>query len=86
MTAARPDTAPARQALLRVLAEILPDVATDEVTDEMTLDDLGADSVDRVEIITALVHLLDRTDPISSFADLPDIGSLLRRVTDGSTP
>ncbi|MFE1950789.1 MULTISPECIES: acyl carrier protein [Streptomyces] len=60
-----------------VVTEILPGVDRDLIGGSRHLKDLGADSVDRVEIIAAL---LDRTGvdaPMSAFSDLPDIDSLV---------
>ncbi|MFF6918557.1 phosphopantetheine-binding protein [Streptomyces sp. NPDC012466] len=60
-----------------VVTEILPGVDPELIGGTRHLKDLGADSVDRVEIIAAL---LDRTGvdrPMSDFSDLPHIDSLI---------
>lgn len=69
-----------RGALLEVIAEILPHVPASEVLDHRTLDDLGADSVDRVEIVTAVVDRLGDPRPLTEFADVPRIGELIARL------
>jgi polyketide biosynthesis acyl carrier protein len=76
--------APVRSALLAVLAEILPGLSPAEVTDDKTLGELGADSVDRVEIVTGLVHRLGQDRSIAALADEPDIGRLIARLSEGS--
>jgi polyketide biosynthesis acyl carrier protein len=70
MTAVRP-------AVLAVITEILPDVPPEQITDDRSLADLGADSVERVEIITTLVERLNRDDPLARFAAIADIGALV---------
>jgi polyketide biosynthesis acyl carrier protein len=63
--------------VVEVVTEILPGVDPRLIGGKRHLKDLGADSVDRVEIIAAL---LDRTRvdaPMSDFSDLPDIDSLI---------
>lgn len=67
-----------RQVLLDVIAEILPDLNPQEVTDDRSLRDLGADSVDRVEIIALLTDQLGLSVPLSAFAAVPDIGALIK--------
>ncbi|MFI0982616.1 acyl carrier protein [Streptomyces sp. NPDC021093] len=71
------DEATVRAALLDVVAEILPDVPAAEVRDDRNLKDLGADSVDRVEILITLTRRLGSGEDISRVAAVPDIGSLI---------
>jgi len=78
-------TADVEQTVRAVIAEILPDLPAGEVSAEKSLRDLGADSVDRVEIISLLVHRLGRTDPISAFAAIPDIGALIAFLSESGT-
>ncbi|MEU0677009.1 phosphopantetheine-binding protein [Streptomyces sp. NPDC006172] len=75
------DPATVRAVLLEVIAEILPDVPAQEVLDERSLADLGADSVDRVEIITTLTHRLGSRERVSRFADIRDIGALVAHLS-----
>ncbi|WP_433498359.1 acyl carrier protein [Sphaerimonospora sp. CA-214678] len=64
-------------ALVReVVGTILPGVPPDEIRGNRHLKELGADSVDRVEIIAALIDRLGLAEPMSRFADLPDIDAL----------
>ncbi|MEU1056499.1 phosphopantetheine-binding protein [Streptomyces sp. NPDC005876] len=72
------------QTVRAVIGEILPDLPAADVTLDKNLRDLGADSVDRVEIISLLVHRLASKEPISSFADIPHIGALIDHLSKGS--
>lgn len=60
-----------------VIAVILPSVAVDEIAGNKHLRDLGADSVDRVEIILMLIDRLHLNEPMSGFSQLPDIDGLV---------
>ncbi len=60
-----------------VLGTILPGVPRDEISADKHLKDLGADSVDRVEIIMLLVDRLRLDEPMSSFSELPDLRALV---------
>jgi polyketide biosynthesis acyl carrier protein len=59
------------------VVEILPAVDRAAVRPELHLKDLGADSVDRVEIIVTVLEELGIGEPLSSFADLPDIEAMV---------
>ncbi len=72
------------QVLHAVLAEILPDLAVEEITPDKDLAGLGADSVDRVEILSLVAHRLARPEPISNFAHIPNIGALIEHLSEGS--
>ena len=60
-----------------VLAVILPSVPADAITGEKHLKDLGADSVDRVEIILMLLDRLQIDEPMSTFSQVPNIDGLI---------
>lgn len=62
--------------------EILPDVSAEDIRPDRHLRDLGADSVDRVEIIGAVLDRLSLDEPLSSFSDLPDIESMVALIED----
>jgi polyketide biosynthesis acyl carrier protein len=64
-------------AVVEAIAEVLPNLAAHEVTADRSLQELGADSIDRIEIIQSLRDRLDVQHSLSSFADLPDIGALV---------
>ena len=71
-----------REVVTSTVREILPDVAADEIRPDRHLKDLGADSVDRVEIIGAVLDRLSLDEPLSSFSDLPDIGAMVDLLED----
>ncbi|WP_059006298.1 phosphopantetheine-binding protein [Streptomyces specialis] len=56
---------------------ILPTVPAASVTGDKHLKELGADSVDRVEIILTLIERLGIAEPMARFAELPDIDALV---------
>ncbi len=60
-----------------VIAAILPSVPADAIAGDQHLRDLGADSVDRVEIILMLLQRLHLDEPMSSFGLLPNIDALV---------
>ncbi|GGP51543.1 phosphopantetheine-binding protein [Saccharothrix coeruleofusca] len=79
MTAPRPPRggrAEVERAILAAVAEIVPGVARADITADKHLRDLGADSVDRVEIILSVLDRLGVREPLASFSDLPNIGAL----------
>lgn len=73
--------APSREDVARIVTaavtEILPTVPAAEVRGRRHLRDLGADSVDRVEIIVTVLERLGVDEPLSSFSDLPDIEAMV---------
>ena len=70
-----------REAIERVVREviavILPSVSADEIAGNKHLRDLGADSVDRVEIILMILDRLHLDEPMSSFSRVPDVDGLV---------
>lgn len=73
--------APSRSDLLAVVfesvREILPTVEPDQLRPDVHLRDLGADSVDRVEIITTVLDRLGVDEPLASFTDLTNIDDMV---------
>ena len=67
-----------------VIAVILPSVASDAIAGNKHLRDLGADSVDRVEIILMLLDRLHIDEPMSSFSQVPDIDGLVALLHERS--
>jgi polyketide biosynthesis acyl carrier protein len=60
-----------------VITSVLPSVPADAIVGHKHLRDLGADSVDRVEIIMMLIERLHLDEPMTSFGRLPDIDALI---------
>ncbi|CAM5282994.1 MULTISPECIES: acyl carrier protein [Streptomyces] len=69
------------QALREAIGVVLPTVRPGLVTGDKHLRDLGADSVDRIEIILEVTTRLGVRDPMSSFSDIPDIDALVDRLS-----
>lgn len=59
-----------------VIAIVLPSVPAGAIEGHKHLRDLGADSVDRVEIILMLLDRLHLDEPMSSFGPLANIDAL----------
>jgi polyketide biosynthesis acyl carrier protein len=59
------------------VATILPGIAPTAITGDRHLKDLGADSVDRVEIILTILQRLRVDEPMASFAGLRNIDALV---------
>ena len=65
------------QVVRDVIITILPAVPPEAIVGNKHLRDLGADSVDRVEIILMLLDRLHLDEPMSGFSSLPDIDALV---------
>jgi polyketide biosynthesis acyl carrier protein len=65
------------RAVRDAITTILPGLPEDQITGDKHLKDLGADSVDRVEIIMALIDRLRLAEPMSRFSAVPDIDALV---------
>jgi len=61
------------------ITQILPKA---EIRGDVHLRDLGADSVDRVEIILAILDRLALPLPLSDFSDIPTIDALVDFLTE----
>jgi polyketide biosynthesis acyl carrier protein len=57
--------------------EVLPDLAPGQVTPERSLSELGANSVDRMEVVSLSLQSLGLDIPLMSFAGVSDIGGLV---------
>jgi polyketide biosynthesis acyl carrier protein len=67
------------------IVEVLPTVDPAQVTGGKHLRDLGADSIDRVEIITMVLNRLGLDEPLSSFVELPDINAMVELLYERCT-
>lgn len=77
MTAVPPSGRPdAILAVREVIHAMLPSVNPDDIREDQHLKDLGADSVDRIEIVTMLMHRFGVDEPMSAFSGIPCIGAL----------
>ena len=60
-----------------VITSILPAISVSDIQGDRHIKDLGADSVDRVEIILSILDRLDLDEPMASFSSLPNIDALV---------
>jgi polyketide biosynthesis acyl carrier protein len=60
-----------------VIIEVLPDVDSDLIAIEKQLKDLGANSIDRMEIVTMSMQALEIKIPLMSFAGVNNIEGLV---------
>jgi polyketide biosynthesis acyl carrier protein len=72
------DQAATAELLRAVVGRIVPGA---ELAPGKHLRDIGADSVDRVEIIVEVLDRLGLDTPLSAFSDLPDIAALIDLLT-----
>ena len=66
-----------------VVSDILPEVT--DIPGHKHLKDLGADSVDRVEIILALMDHFGVDAPMSDFSAIPDVDHLVAFLAERGT-
>jgi polyketide biosynthesis acyl carrier protein len=64
-------------AVFESVREILPTVDPARLSPDVHLRDLGADSVDRVEIIMTVLDRLGVDEPLASFTDLTNIDGMV---------
>lgn len=69
-----------REQVYDVLLEIMPALGRAGIDEGRHLKHLGADSVDRVEIIMTLIERFGLRVGMSVFSDTPDVGALIRTV------
>jgi polyketide biosynthesis acyl carrier protein len=60
-----------------VIGVVLPSLPPEAIVGHKHLKELGADSVDRVEIILMLIDRLGIDEPMTSFAAVPNIDGLV---------
>lgn len=59
------------------IAEVLGDVPIDQITADKSMVELGANSVDRLEVTTLSMAALGLQIPLMSFANVQNIGGLV---------
>ena len=64
-------------AVRETITTVLPSIRAEEIMAGQHLKDLGADSVDRVEIIMLLLERLRLKEPMASFGQIPTIDALV---------
>ncbi|KFG74627.1 acyl carrier protein [Streptomyces mutabilis] len=65
------------QTLKEVFVDVVPEVEIDRITLQDSMRDLGANSIDRAEIITETMEQLDIALPMVSFAEARNIGDIV---------
>jgi polyketide biosynthesis acyl carrier protein len=65
-----------------VISEILPDVKPEQISIEQNLRDLGANSIDRMEVVTMSMENLGVKLPLMSFAQVSNIQGLVDVLTE----
>lgn len=61
----------------QVILSILPSLTEADIRGDLHTRELGADSVDRVEIVVTILHELGLNLPLADFAPLKDINALV---------
>lgn len=65
-----------------VIIEVLPDVKPEMITIEKALKDLGANSIDRMEVVTMSMEELGLKLPLMSFAQINNIEGLVNVLSE----
>lgn len=66
-----------RALLYAVIKENLPGLDGEGLDELRSLKELGADSIDRIEIISSVLHRLGLSVSISTFNDTPDLRTMI---------
>lgn len=66
-----------KEDLYKIILSILPSLKIEDIDDSLHLKELGADSVDRVEIIMGVLDHFSLREPMSSFSEIPNIRALI---------
>lgn len=69
-----------------IVVEILPDLNPENVTIEKSLKELGANSIDRMEVVTMSMEALGLKLPLMSFATVSNIEDLVDVLVDNYRP
>ncbi len=69
----------------KVIMEILFDVEPDKISIDKNLKELGANSIDRMEVVTTSMEKLGLKLPLMSFAQVSDIEGLVDVLTENYT-
>lgn len=70
------------QVVNKVIMEVLPDLDQDAVRIEKSLKELGANSIDRMEVVTRSMEELGIVVPLMSFAQVSNIQGLVDVLTE----
>jgi len=73
-----------RETIKELIGKNIKGVDVSTITNEHTLEDLGADSLDSVEIVLAIEHEFDIEIEDDEFDELQNFGKLVEYVEDMS--
>jgi polyketide biosynthesis acyl carrier protein len=65
-----------------VIMEVLPSVKSEQISIEKNLKELGANSIDRMEVVTMSMEELGLKIPLMSFAQVSNIEGLVDVLTE----
>jgi polyketide biosynthesis acyl carrier protein len=65
------------QTVKKVTLEVLPFLAPEHVTMQKNLKDLGANSIDRMEVVTRSLEMLELNIPLVEFGKVKDLRGLV---------
>jgi len=68
-----------------VILEVLPDLQPEKITIEKSLRELGANSIDRMEVVTLSMEALEMKLPLMSFAAVNNIEGLVEVLAENYT-
>ncbi len=68
------------QTVKKVTLEVLPFLSPGDVTMEKSLKDLGANSIDRMEVVTRSLEMLGLDIPLVEFAKVKDLRGLVEML------
>lgn len=66
-----------------VIMDVLPDLKPEMISIEKNLKELGANSIDRMEVVTISMEELGLKLPLMSFAQVTNIEGLVNVLTEG---
>ena len=70
------------EVVTKVIMEVIPDVEPELISIEKNLKDLGANSIDRMEVVTMSMEELALKIPLMSFAQVTNIEGLVDVLTE----
>ena len=65
------------EVIREAIVEMLPDIEMNEIRQEMSLKELGANSVDRMDIIIRAMELINIKIPLIEFGELNSIQDII---------
>ncbi len=63
------------------ITTIMPQVTPNDIRGDLHLSDMGADSIDRIEIISVILKKLELNIPLNDFSQLRNIDEMIDLLT-----